>query len=90
MAPENPDLYLTELYCNWREPDHYFDSMISSRNLDAGNETVSLCYAVSRISDALQKADNERASAYCKQALELDPGNKVITQVLAWLQTSIT
>ncbi len=85
MAPDNHDLYLTELYGNWREPDHYFDSMISSRNLDAGNETISVCYAFSRISDALQKADNERASAYCKQALELDPGNKVITQVLAWL-----
>lgn len=90
MAPGNPELYLSELYGNWKEPDHYFDSMISSRNLDAGNEQVSLCYAISRISDALQKADHERASAYCKQALELDPGNKVITQVLAWLQTSIT
>ncbi|NOR39789.1 MAG: tetratricopeptide repeat protein [Gammaproteobacteria bacterium] len=88
MAPDNPGLYLSELYGNWKEPDHYFDSMVSSRNLDAGNEQVSLCYAISRISDALQKADNERANAYCKQALELDPGNKAITQVLAWLKTS--
>jgi tetratricopeptide (TPR) repeat protein len=86
LAPDNPDLYLTELYGNWKEPDHYFDSMISSRNLDAGNETVSLCYACSRIVDALQKSDNERASAYCKQALELDPGNRVIKQALNWLQ----
>ena len=86
LAPDNHDLYLTELYGNWRKPDHYFDSMVSSRNLDAGNEQISLCYACSRIADALQKADHERASAYCKQALELDPENKVIRQVLAWLQ----
>ena len=85
LAPGNHDLYLTELYGNWREPDRYFDSMVSSRNLDSGKKEISLCYACSRMSDALQKANRERASAYCKQALELDPENKVITQVLAWL-----
>jgi len=36
--------------------------------------------------DALQKADNERASAYCKQALVLDPENRVIKRALDWLQ----
>jgi tetratricopeptide (TPR) repeat protein len=85
LVPENHDRYLTELYGDWRIPDPYFDSLVSAQNLDPGSEIISTCYAYSRLSDALQKADNERASAYCKQALELDPGNKVITQVLAWL-----
>jgi hypothetical protein len=86
LVPENHDRYLTELYGDWRVPDPYFDSMVSARNLDPGSEIISTCYAYSRLSDALLKADHERASAYCKQALELDPENRVIKQVLDWLQ----
>ncbi|HSG11045.1 MAG TPA: hypothetical protein VLB10_04770, partial [Gammaproteobacteria bacterium] len=80
--PNNPELYLTELYGNdWHIPNPFFDSRVSSMNMEPGMEIISKCYAYCRIGGALERSDTERALAYCDQVLDRFPDDEIALEV---------
>ena len=78
--PDDPDLYLTEAYGDWRTPNPYFAAW-ASPNIDDGFPPVSRCIAYANIFKAAWRGDRKRAVDLCAQALALDPGNTLVADI---------
>lgn len=86
LVPEDCDLYLSEIYGDWKTPDPFFDSLVSGKNIVHKASKLSLCYALNRIYDNTSKGDYEKALAFCVKAEQVFPEESVIGDVKRFLQ----
>lgn len=63
-VPENVELFLTELYDDWRKPVEVWDSLIDCPNLLPSSQPVVVYYGLMRLWEALQKNKTVKALNY--------------------------
>jgi phosphorylcholine metabolism protein LicD len=62
--PDNVDLFLTELYSDWRKPVEVWDSLVDCPNLLLSSQPVVLYFGLMRLWEALQKGKSLKALNY--------------------------
>ena len=83
--PEDPDVFLTEIYGDWRTPETSFDTVISGRHILGFPDCVR-CYAYNRLAHVLSQGDANKAVSYVAQILQKDPLDPVSNHLKIVLQ----
>lgn len=90
QIPNPPDKYLNEIYgFGWREPDPYFDSIISGLNRNPESLNVALTFAYNRLFDRIDRGEWKKAAGYCRQIMNFRKDD-FLSSVESWLNTKIS
>lgn len=82
--PENPELWLEEVYGEWRIPDKNFDTMVRARNI-VGFPLLLRCFAYSRIFKFWVDGNFKRARALSVSTFEHDQNDHLLRKIISRL-----
>lgn len=83
---KNPEVWLEEIYGDWRIPDKNFDTMVSAHNLRSYS-LLAQCFTFSRIFKYWTENNIPRALSLTRTALRREPNDGLMKRVLARLES---
>lgn len=83
---KNPEIWLEEIYGDWKTPDKNFDTMVSAKNL-CSYSLLAKCFTYSRVFSNWTENNIPRALSLARTALHHEPNDGLMKRVLARLES---
>lgn len=83
---KNPEIWLEEIYDDWRTPDKNFDTMVSAHNLRSFSP-LAKCFTYSRLFEKWTENNIPRALSLARTALRYEPNDALMKRVLTRLES---
>lgn len=88
-VPDSPENFLTTVYGDtWVNPDPYFDTVLSGKNLLPSSIPTAIYYGYARLFERIHKREWKKAAGYCRQLLALN-ADPLIAEIESWLNSII-